>query len=153
MTVLLDFSRPHVLRNGAEYEAAVAEVESLLDRNPGPGTPDHERLEFLSVLVEAYDETNYPMGETSTPQGIVDFMLDQRGMTRVQLAPILGGRSRVSDFFNGKRHLSLGQMAALRDLLGIPADLLLPKRFRRARRSQGKPAGPRGGKAGTRRNR
>jgi antitoxin component HigA of HigAB toxin-antitoxin module len=41
------------------------------------------------------------------------------------LADIMGGRSRVSDFFNGKRGLSTGQVKALRNLLGIPADLLL----------------------------
>lgn len=37
----------------------------------------------------------------------------------------MGGRSRVSDFFRGVRELSTGQIGALRDRLGIPADLLL----------------------------
>ena len=54
-------------------------------------------------------------------------MLAQHGMTRAELAPVMGGRSRVSDFFSGKRALSLAQIAKLRDLLGIPADLLLPR--------------------------
>ena len=42
-----------------------------------------------------------------------------------ELAPLLGGRSRVSEFFNGKRPLSIGQIQALRERLHIPADLLL----------------------------
>ena len=41
------------------------------------------------------------------------------------LADMMGGRSRVSDFFSGKRALSKGQIEALRGRLGIPADLLL----------------------------
>ena len=46
-------------------------------------------------------------------------------MTRGELAQIMGGRSRVSDFFKGVRQLSTTQMKALRNRLGVPADLLL----------------------------
>lgn len=121
----LDFTKPHVLRTEEEYDAAAVEIDALLDADPAPGTEEYERLEFLSVLVEAYDDEHYPMGESSTPQSVVDFMLEQKGMPRARLAPLLGGRSRVSDFFNGKRQLSRGQIKKLRQALGIPADLLL----------------------------
>ncbi|HKP74159.1 MAG TPA: helix-turn-helix domain-containing protein [Longimicrobiaceae bacterium] len=125
MTTLLDFSKPHVLRSEAEYDAAVAEIDALLDQDPVPGSEEDERLEFLSLLVEAYDDEHFQMGESSTPQSVVDFMLEQKGMQRGDLADAMGGRSRVSDFFNGKRELSRSQIKALRDLLGVPADLLL----------------------------
>jgi HTH-type transcriptional regulator/antitoxin HigA len=52
-------------------------------------------------------------------------MLKQKGMTRADLTESLGGKSRVSEFFAGKRALSTNQIKALRDLLGVPADLLL----------------------------
>lgn len=123
--ITLDFSTPHVLRNAREYKAAVAEVEQLLDANPKKGTREYERLEFLSVLIEAYDDRHVPQLRDPTPQEIVDFMLDQKDMKRADLAEIMGGRSRVSDFFRGVRSLSTGQIKALRELLGIPADLLL----------------------------
>ncbi len=130
----LDFTHPHVLRNKAEYDAAVAEIDELLELNPAPGTLESERLEFLSVLVAAYDEMHYPMGRASTPQDVVDFLLDQHGLTRAALAPLFGGRSRVSDFFQGKRRLSLGQITKLRRKFGVPADLLIePAPFRQAR--------------------
>jgi HTH-type transcriptional regulator / antitoxin HigA len=124
-TITLDFSTPHVLRNAREYNAAVAEVEQLLDAKPKKGTPEYERLEFLSVLMEAYEAKHVKPLRDPTPQEIVDFMLDQKGLTRGDLAPLMGGASRVSDFFNGKRALSTGQIRALREHLGIPADLLL----------------------------
>lgn len=56
---------------------------------------------------------------------LVQFMAEQKGMSRAELAEIVGGRSRLSDFMSGKRELSKGQIQALRDKLGIPADLLL----------------------------
>ena len=83
-------------------------------------------LEFLSVLVEAYETEHYPMpsGDVS-PQAVVDFMLEQKGLDRTALHEAMGGKSRVSEFFSGKRQLSRGQIEALRELLGVPADLLL----------------------------
>jgi HTH-type transcriptional regulator / antitoxin HigA len=124
-SAVLDFSKPHVLRSTREYKTAVAEIDRLLDQDPRAGTQDQDRLEFLSVLVEAYEDEHDPIDDSGTPREIVAFMLEQHGMTRADLVPILGGKSRVSEFFSGKRALSVSQMKALREELGIPADLLL----------------------------
>lgn len=121
----LDRSRPHVLRNEEEYEAALAEVDAVLMREPELGTREADWLELLVVLIESYEREHYPIGGTSTPQSILDFMLDQRGMSRGDLSEIMGGRSRVSEFFAGKRNLSLTQIRRLRHLLRVPADLLI----------------------------
>lgn len=129
MTDLLDFSTPHLLRDVAEYDAAHAELLSLLDTDPAPKTPEHDRLEFLTVLIDAYDREHVRFGEDEqvTPQAIVDFVLEQHRLTRADLAPLLGGKSRVSEFFSGTRPLSIGQIKALRAQLQIPADLLIPR--------------------------
>jgi HTH-type transcriptional regulator/antitoxin HigA len=127
-TTLLDFSKPHVLRDESEYEAAVAEIHDLAARDPEEGTEDFDRLLFLSVLIEAYEDEHYPIDDAGTPQEMVDFLLDQHDMTRADLAPLLGGRSRVSDFFNGKRQLSLNQVRKLMELFKVSADLLIERR-------------------------
>jgi HTH-type transcriptional regulator / antitoxin HigA len=124
MPAQLDFSKPHVLRNEREYQAAVREIERLLDEDPKSGSQAFDRLEFLSVLVEHYEDVHLPMPDT-TPQDAVEFMLEQKGMTRSDLADLMGGRSRVSEFFSGKRELSKAQIEALRRHLGLPADILL----------------------------
>jgi HTH-type transcriptional regulator/antitoxin HigA len=121
----LDFTKPHVLRNAREYSAAVGEIDALLDRDPKRGTEAFERLEFLSVLVAAYEDEHDPVDDGGTPQSAVEFALEQRGMTRADLAPLVGGRARVSEFFAGKRRLSITQIQRLREVLGIPADLLI----------------------------
>jgi HTH-type transcriptional regulator/antitoxin HigA len=80
MTLLLDSSKPHILRSEEEYDAAVAEIDLLLDRESVPGSEDADRLEFLTLLVEAYDDEHFEMGGTTTPQSVTDFMLEQRGL-------------------------------------------------------------------------
>lgn len=125
MAEVLDFTQPHLLRNEEEYDIAVAEIDVLLDADPPPESEAYERLEFLSVLVQAYEDAHVPAYEQPTPQEVVDFMLEQKGFSRAELAKWLGGRSRTSEFFSGTRPLSIRQIGALRTHLGIPADLLL----------------------------
>ena len=125
--MVLDFSTPHVLRNAREFKTAVAEIDQLLDADPKHGTALYDRLEFLSVLVQAYEDEHDPIDESAgTPQSVVAFMLEQQGKTRTDLAPLMGGKARVSEFFSNKRRLSVDQIRALRNELGIPADLLIP---------------------------
>jgi HTH-type transcriptional regulator/antitoxin HigA len=117
---------PHLLRTAREYHTAIREIDRLLDLDPKPGSQAAESLEYLSVLVEAYEDKNIPFDESqSTPQSVVAFMLEQHDMTRAQLAPLMGGKARVSEFFSGKRRLSIEQIRTLREALGIPADLLI----------------------------
>jgi HTH-type transcriptional regulator/antitoxin HigA len=124
MTTVLDVPKPHVLRTEEEYEAAIAEIERLLDEGSEEGTEAFDRLELLSVLVEHYEDERYPM-EAVTPQEAVSFMLDQKGLTRADLEEVMGGKSRVSEFFSGKRELSKSQVEVLHRMLGVPADILL----------------------------
>jgi HTH-type transcriptional regulator / antitoxin HigA len=115
----------HALPTVRDYRQAVAEIDSLLDGGSAKGTREFDRLELLSVLVAAYEDEHDPVDESGTPQEVVDFMLEQHGMARGDLASLPGGRSRVSEFFGKKRPLSITQIKRLRDALGIPADLLI----------------------------
>ena len=56
MAERLDFTKPHVLRDETEYQAAVDEIDHLLDVDPEPASEAYDRLEFLSVLVQAYED-------------------------------------------------------------------------------------------------
>ena len=125
MADILDFTKPHVLRNEEEYDIAVAEIDTLLDTDPQLGSEAYERLEFLSVLVHAYEDMHLQVYEQSTPQEVVDFMLEQKRLCRDDLAKWLGSSGQTAEFFEGTRPLSIRQIGALRAHLGIPADLLI----------------------------
>lgn len=116
---------PSPLRTEREYEEALAITEYLVDRDPSVESRDGLALEFVSLLIEAYEEKHYPIETDTTPQSVVLFVLEQNGLDRQALVPLLGSRGRVSDFLNGRRRLSINQIRALREEFNIPADALM----------------------------
>src|SRR5450432_4133199 len=53
-------------------------------------------------------------------------LMDQHGLTRADLIPLLGTPSRVSEVLRGKKGLSMAMVQRLRARFRVPADLLLP---------------------------
>jgi HTH-type transcriptional regulator/antitoxin HigA len=51
--------------------------------------------------------------------------MEQEGLTRADLEPMIGSRARVSEVLNGQRALTITMIKKLRNGLGIPADVLL----------------------------
>ena len=115
----------HPIRSEEEYNARVREMDALLDGDYPEGSAEYDRLDLLSVLVESYETANESEPDLPSPQAVVKFMAQQKGVGPGVLARLLGGRSRLSDFMKEKRELSRAQIRALRDTLGIPADLLI----------------------------
>ena len=119
------WDRPRVIHTRKDYQAVMNEIYRLLDLHAKKGTAEDERLELLTLLAEDYETRTEPEIPPGTPQSIVEFMLEQKGLSKSDLVKTLGGNSRVSEFFSGKRALSTNQIKSLCTLLGIPADLLI----------------------------
>lgn len=113
------------IRTAKEFEETVSELDYLADLDPKEGTPAYDRMELLGILIAAYEEAHLPPFKPATPQELVQFIAEQKGISSPDLAELLGGRSRLSEFFNGTRELSKSQILRIRDVLGIPADLLI----------------------------
>lgn len=122
------------IRTRAALNEAIAELDALIDADPKEGTWAYDRMELLSILIAAYEAQNLPAFEQPTPQAMVQQMAEQKGVSRGELAEAMGGRSRLSDFYHGRRPLSTGQILNLRKLLGIPADLLISRPARATKR-------------------
>ncbi len=112
------------INSEVDYKAALAEVEQLIDRGPGAATPEGDRLNFLALLVEDYEEK---LIGTHTPDPIdaIKFRMDQMKLTPRDLVPLIGSRSKVSEVLSRKRPLTLSMVRALHKGLGIPAKALL----------------------------
>lgn len=112
------------IRNETEYHEALAEIERLMVENPTIGSEEADRLEVLSVLLEEYEKSAFPI-ELPTPIEAIKFRMEQMGLKQRDLIPYIGSRSRVSEVLGGKRPLTLTMMRALHKGLGIPAAVLL----------------------------
>jgi HTH-type transcriptional regulator/antitoxin HigA len=113
-----------VIRTAEEHAETLAEIERLIARDPAPGTPDGDRLELLSLLVEDYEAKHFPV-TSADPVEAIRFRMEQQGITRRELERYIGSRSKVSEVLSGKRPLTLSMIRALHQGLGIPAESLL----------------------------
>lgn len=112
------------IRTEADYQAALEEIGQTLDAVPG--TPEYDRLDVLSTLVEAYESVHHRM-EAPDPIEVIKFVMEQRGLDRADLIPMIGSRARVSEILNRKRPLTLEMIRRLAEGLSIPADALVPE--------------------------
>jgi len=110
------------IRIEADYEAALARIDALMDAEPG--TPEGEEFDVLTDLVEHYEAKHVPMGYPSAVAAIT-FRLEQAGLTQRDLVPFIGSRAKVSEVLSGKRRITMPIARALHEHFGIPAEVLL----------------------------
>ncbi|MDK9720013.1 MAG: transcriptional regulator [Rhodospirillales bacterium] len=120
MRTNMQINRP--IRNDREHKAALREIEGLMDAKAG--TPRGDRLDLLATLVEVYESRRWPI-ENPDPIEAISFMMEQKGLSRRDLEPIIGGRGRVAEILNRKRGLTLPMIRGLAELLDLPADILV----------------------------
>ena len=111
------------IRSAADHQAALKEIEKLLETVPG--TPEGDRLDVLVTLVEAYEAKHFPIAEPEDPVAVLEYYMESRGLSRADLIPYLGSKERVSEVLNRKRGLSLQMIQRLHTGLGIPSNLLI----------------------------
>ena len=87
-------------------------------------SPEGERLDVLTTLVEAYEAKHYPM-ELPDPVEAIKFEMERRGLTVKDLEPMIGKSNRVYEILNHKRSLTLKMIWKLHEELGIPAESLI----------------------------
>src|SRR5271168_1182316 len=110
------------IRTKADYRRALAEVERLWGAKSG--TRDGDRLDVLATLIDAYESEHYPM-DPPDPIEAIKFRMEQQGLKRKDLEPLIGTRTRVAEILNRKRNLSIGMIRRLHQRLGISAEVLI----------------------------
>jgi HTH-type transcriptional regulator/antitoxin HigA len=90
------------IRTRRDYAAALAEVERLWGAKSK--TPEGDRLDVLATLIDAYEAQHYPM-DPPDPIEAIKFRMEQQGLTRKDLEPLIGTRTRVAEVLNRKRGL------------------------------------------------
>src|SRR5215831_5461989 len=110
------------IKNNRDYRETLKEIDRLMDARPN--TPEGDRLDVLVTLVEVSEEKYLPI-ESPDPVKAILFVMEQRGLSRRDLEPLIGSRARVAEVLNHKRPLTLPMIRRLHDGLGIPAEVLI----------------------------
>jgi HTH-type transcriptional regulator/antitoxin HigA len=108
-----------VIENDADHAQAKALIEKLM----GSSDPaDQARMTAQARLIEAYEHARWP--RRALPD-LMAYLMEQHGLVRADLVPLLGTPSRVSEVLMGKRELSMSMVRKLRERFQISADLLI----------------------------
>jgi HTH-type transcriptional regulator/antitoxin HigA len=101
-------------------------VPQARQRRPAGGraTPAGDRLDALATLVEAYEAAHISIAAPD-PISAIQFMMEQKQLSRRDLEPAVGSRARVAKVLDRRRALTLPMIRGLSHLLDIPADVLI----------------------------
>jgi HTH-type transcriptional regulator/antitoxin HigA len=125
--------KPKIIKTEAEYQLALARIETIFDARPG--TAKGDELELLLFLVETYEDKAYPI-DLPDPIAALRFRMEQAGLKPNDLIPYIGSKSKVSEVLSGRRPLSLTMIRKLVTGLRFPAEVALKKtKSRPARRA------------------
>ena len=118
-----------VIQNDAEHAEAKALIERLMSSNDAK---NQARMVAQARLVEAYERSRWPRTTLSLP-ALLTYLMDQHGLARADLIPLLGTASRVSEVLSGKRELSMTMVRNIRERFHVSADVLVAPRRPRKR--------------------
>lgn len=110
------------IKTETDYEKTLIEIEELFSAQPD--TPEGDRLDVLTTLVEAYERNRHPILPPH-PIDALRYYIESRGLTRRDLEPYIGSRARVAEVLNKRRALTMGMIRRLNQGLGIPAETLI----------------------------
>src|SRR5665647_137688 len=121
-----------ILRTEQAYNEACEKIYSLINSTENPietNSPEGEELELLSLLVEKYEQEHYPINAPN-PIEAIKFRMEQMNLKQADIAPLFGGKTRISEVMNGKRPLTLKMITLLHKYLEIPLESLISDNYK-----------------------
>lgn len=110
------------IKTESDYQAALKEIEELMDAQPD--TPEGDRLDVMTTLVEAFEAKHYPIDEPDPIEAILHRM-EALGIDRKDLEKMIGTRARVSEVLNRKRPLTISMIRRISEKMHISANVLV----------------------------
>jgi HTH-type transcriptional regulator/antitoxin HigA len=109
-----------------DSDAELSRARALVDRLWDSEDPaDVARLQAQARLIAVYEQSKWPSRPLRTAD-MIRHLMDQHGLSRADMVPILGTPSRVSEVLTGKKELSMAMVQRLRARFRVPADILIP---------------------------
>lgn len=105
-----------------DYREALKRLEIIFDAVQG--TKEGDELDVLGMLIDNYENTQYPI-DFPDPIEAIKFRMEQLNYTQKDLAKVIGLKSRVNEILNKKRKLTIDMIRKLHEALSISTDVLI----------------------------
>ena len=110
------------IKTEEDYNQVLERLSQIFDAKPN--TKEGDELEILGILVEKYENENFPI-ELPDPIEAIKFRMEQLNYSQNDLAKVIGLKSRASEILNKKRKLSLEMIRKITEKLQIPTEVLI----------------------------
>ncbi|NIJ55798.1 helix-turn-helix domain-containing protein [Dyadobacter arcticus] len=111
-----------IIETEEEYNIAIERIDQLFDALKG--SKEASELDLLTLLVNKYEEENYPIEEPD-PVEYIKIRMEEMGLKASDLIPFMGNKGNVSKVLSRKRGLSIDMIRNLHKGLGFPLDILI----------------------------
>lgn len=110
------------IKTRKDYLKSMRRFEEIFQAKKG--SKESDEADVLALLVKDYEDAHFVIN-TPGPLEAIEYRMEQQGLTKKDLADILGYKSRVSDIFHKTRKLNLDMIRRLYDKLHIPLETLV----------------------------
>lgn len=110
------------IKNKRDYEKSLERLEVIFDASPN--TMEGDEAEILSMLIENYENLQFPI-EAPDPIIAIKIRMEEMHLKQKDLIGILGGKSRVSEILNRKKRLTVDMIRILEQHLNLSASVLI----------------------------
>lgn len=120
---LLAQYQPKAITTETENDKAIS-VAQELEHKHELSEEELTLLELLYVLIEQFEEDNYPIAQGS-PLDILRHLMEENNIKQEKLIGVIGSRGVVSEVVNGKRNISKNQAKALARFFNVDVSLFI----------------------------
>ncbi|HEV7347307.1 transcriptional regulator [Telluribacter sp.] len=111
-----------LIHTDTDYQTALQRIRALWEAEPS--TPEADEAEILDLLVNKFEEENYPIEEPD-PIEYIKIRMEELGLKQEDMVPYMGNKGNVSKVLNRQRSLSLVMIRNLHRGLRFPLEVLI----------------------------
>ena len=112
---------PRIIRTEEQNEAYIDALYELEQRQDEWGSEEAELADLLTLLIEDFEDKHYSLPKAPLP-AVLNFLMEQRGMTEDNLYQILG-KEATSALLQGERGPQTEEIRRLAEIFHVSPEL------------------------------
>ncbi len=114
----------YLIENDHDHANSLEKLSNLMDI-PTPNNVQIAEIDLLATVIESYEKTNFPIGET-TPQEAIEFSMSVRCLTESEASKKLGfSLAKIFNAPDGTDGITIRQAKMISNTLGTPLTLIV----------------------------